>query len=159
MVYIVVISVAYVSHEFLALVRTATSELPYVREKAPFDIADPAHISQFDGMLGPWDSRLPVTKLFPGIQDILGDQPPQVLSMMKELIPKIVRQLNLVAKPGTRLDLLYKTYGFCFQSRGQQDAGVVGLALRILALHMFVCELVINPFSHVVRIRHLGQQV
>ena len=70
-------------------------------------------------------------KLFPGLQDILGDQPPQVLSMMKELIPKIVRQLNLVAKPDTRLDLLYKTYGFCFQSRGQQDAGVVGLALCI----------------------------
>ena len=57
MVCIVVISVADVSHEFLALVRTATSELPYVREKAPFDIADPVHISQFDGMLGPWDSR------------------------------------------------------------------------------------------------------
>ena len=123
--------VADASHEFLALVRAATSELPYVREKAPFDIADPVHISQFDGMLGPWDSRLPVTKLFPGLQDILGDQPPQVLSMMKELIPKIVRQLNLVAKPGTRLDLLYKTYGLCFQSRGQQDAGVVGLGLCI----------------------------
>ena len=123
--------VADASYEFLALVRAATSELLYVREKAPFDIADPAHISQFDGMLGPWDSRLPVTKLFPGLQDILGDQPPQVLSMMKELIPKIVRQLNLVAKPGTRLDLLYKTYGLCFQSRGQQDAGVVGLGLCI----------------------------
>ena len=91
--------------------------------------ANPVHIPQFDGMLGPWDSRVCTTAAFPGLQDAMSDQPLSVFATMKELIPKLARQLNLVAKPGTQMDLLFKTYGFNFQSRGQQDAGVVGLAL------------------------------
>ena len=120
--------IADASAELLRLTRSSTAKLGYVREVA-YDAAQPLQIAELDGMVGPWDARIPVTTDFPELMDILKEQPPNVIDMTKSLIPKVCKQIHLVAKPGTRIDHLYNSFGFKFQLRGQQDAGIVGLAL------------------------------
>ena len=78
--------IADASAELLHLTRSSTAELGYVREKVAYDAAQPLQIAELDGMVGPWDARIPVTTDSPGLMDIPKEQPLNVID--KVLSPK-----------------------------------------------------------------------
>ncbi|CAE7253549.1 unnamed protein product [Symbiodinium natans] len=89
---------ARVENELLALVRSSSSGLPSVRDKAAFDESAPLNVAALDGMIGPCQLDADASSL-PDLATLVGSQTDELIATCREIIPKVVRQLNLVFKP------------------------------------------------------------
>ena len=121
---------ARVENDLLALVRSSGSSLPSVRDKAAFDENAPLNVAAFDGMLGPCELDADAQTL-PDLATLVASQTADLITACREIIPKVVRQLNLVFKPQRRLELLLRTFGWVFVARSREPVGVVALSICI----------------------------
>ena len=119
-----------IENELLALARSSSSGLPSVRDKAQFEETAPLNVAALDGMLGPRELDADAV-ILPDLSTMVSSQPAEIIASCRELIPKVVRQLNLVFKPQRRLELLLRSFGWSFVARAREPVGVVSLSICI----------------------------
>ena len=119
-----------IEKEVLALVRSSSSGLPSVREKAQFEETAPLNVAALDGMLGPRELDADAVA-FPHLSTMVSSQPAEIIASCRELIPKVVPQLNLVFKLQRRLELLLRSFGWSSVVRAREPVGVVSLSICI----------------------------
>ena len=117
-------------NDLLALVRSSRAGLPSVRDKAAWEENAPLNVAAFDGMVGPCELDADARPL-PELATLVSSQTDDLITACREIIPKVVRQLNLVFKPQLRLELLLRTFGWVFVARSREPVGVVALSICI----------------------------
>ena len=90
-------------------------------------LAAPLTVAALDGMLDPPDADV-VT--LPNLSTMVCSQPAEIIASRCELIPKVVRQLNLVFQPQRRLESLLCWFDWSFVAGAPEPVGLSNCIAR-----------------------------